>query len=71
MYLLQYDERLFLPEQKDQNLPHPTLDLQIVPFRLVHKDRTPIFQDHTTPLHEMRQTQNKPVLKEINEFQKS
>ncbi|GKV30800.1 hypothetical protein SLEP1_g39576 [Rubroshorea leprosula] len=32
MCLLQYDERLFLLEQKDQNLPHPTLDLQVVPF---------------------------------------
>ncbi|OMP07250.1 hypothetical protein CCACVL1_01342 [Corchorus capsularis] len=29
MSLLQYDERLFLPEQKDQTLPRPTLDLQI------------------------------------------
>ena len=29
MYLLQYDEKLFLPEQKDQNLPRPTTDLQV------------------------------------------
>src|SRR5574344_1809550 len=68
MSLLQYDERLFLPEQKDQNLPHPTLDLQIVLFRLAHKDQTPIFQDHTILLHEKHQTQNKPLLREINEF---
>ncbi|RDY14680.1 hypothetical protein CR513_00207, partial [Mucuna pruriens] len=70
MFLLRYDEKLFPPEQKDQNLPHPTRDLQIVPFQLVHKDQTPIFQDHTILLHEMRQNQNKPPLQEINEFQK-
>src|SRR5262249_49249813 len=71
MSLLQYDERLFLPEQKDQNLPHPTLDLQIVPIRLVHKDRTPIFRDHTIRLNEKPKSQNKPLLREINEFQRS
>ena len=69
MSLLQYDERLFPPEQKDQNRPHPMLDLQIVLFQLVHKDRIPIFQDQTILLHEMRQNQNTRPLQEINEFQ--
>ncbi|WZZ33228.1 hypothetical protein YC2023_016629 [Brassica napus] len=68
---MQYDERLFLPEQKGQNPPRPTPDLRVGPFRLVHKGRIPIFQDHIILLHEMRQNQSKPLLKEINEFQKS
>ncbi|KAL0532303.1 hypothetical protein IC582_031713 [Cucumis melo] len=71
MYLLQYDARLFRPEQKDQTLRHPTQDLRLVPFRLIHKDRIPIFPDHTIRLHEMHQNQSNPTLREINEFQKS
>ncbi|XBI43333.1 hypothetical protein VPH35_108114 [Triticum aestivum] len=71
MYPQQYDEKLFPPEQKDQNLLHPTLDLQLVLFQLVHKDQIPISQDHTNPLHEMPQSQSKPPLQEINEFQRS
>ena len=55
------DEKLFLPEQKDQSLPRPTTDLQAVLFPLVHKDRTPIFQGRTDLLHEMHQNQSKPT----------
>ena len=61
MHLLQYDERLFRPEQKDETLRHPTQDIQLVPFQLIHKDQIPIFPNHTIRLHENP--------REINEFQ--
>ncbi|KAL6969501.1 hypothetical protein U1Q18_052753 [Sarracenia purpurea var. burkii] len=46
---LQYDEKLFLPEQKDQNLPRSKLDSQVVLFLLVHKDQILIFPDFGYP----------------------
>nr|ABP35385.1 ORF73a [Pinus koraiensis] len=45
------------------------LDPLVVFFQLVHKDQTPISQDHTNPLHEMLQIRNKLLLRGINEFQ--
>src|SRR5438270_7317778 len=69
-YLLQYDEKLFLLEQKDQTLQPPKLELQAVLFQLIHKDQIPIYQDQINLLHEKLQMQNTKLLIKTNEFQK-
>lgn len=69
-YIL-WENWLFLLEQNDQNLLHPMLDLQIVLFKLICKEWTPILQDHINRLHEMCQIHSKQSLREINEFHSS